>query len=196
MWGFGQTLAIILSLVPLWGMYERIYGTIILIDLIEEVKLTAIKDTKIRGLHQTILPISASNRAIGPTFGPEVFGTHWFRRIVVLIFGMALIPAIYHIYIFGYLDPIDDLSLLLGLVLPFIIYVCWCSIILLIVTFVCLCLHFGKRQLVLWLGPLGARFDKLHENTKRKIQNWLWAFLLSSIFGFLAILHIRVPRIV
>lgn len=84
-------------------MYERIYCILILRDLIHEVKLTALKDTKIWGLHQTSLPILTPNRAISPTFGPpEVFGTQWFRRIVVLIFGMALIPTIYHIYFFCY----------------------------------------------------------------------------------------------
>lgn len=46
MWGFGQTLAVILSVVPLWGLYERIYGILILRDLMNEVKLTAIKIPK------------------------------------------------------------------------------------------------------------------------------------------------------
>lgn len=81
-------------------MYERIHGILTLRDLINEVKLTAIKDTKIQGLHQTLLPISASNTAIGPAFShPEVFGTRWFRRIVVLIFGMTLLSTIDYIYV-------------------------------------------------------------------------------------------------
>lgn len=112
-----------------------------------------IEDTKIRGLHQTILPISASNRAIGPTFGhPEVFGTQWFRRIVVLIFGMSLIPPIYYIYYF-FNFYLDDQSLVEQLLLPLTIYVGWCSFIFLIITFVCLCLHFGKRQFMLSARP-------------------------------------------
>lgn len=114
MWGFGQTLAVILSLVPLWGMYERIHGILTLRDLTNEVKLTAIKDSKIQGLHQPLLPISASNTAIGPAFShPEVFGSRWFRRTVVLIFGMTLISTISYIYGFAYTTPGEDEGLAL-----------------------------------------------------------------------------------
>lgn len=136
-WRFGQTLAVISSIVPLWGMYERIFGIVILRDHILEVKLTTIKDTRIRGLHHTILLISASNRAISPAFShPEVFGTQWFRRIVVLIFGMTLIPTIYYVFILTYIYHIDDQSLLVGLLLPLTIYFCWRFFIFVIVTFV------------------------------------------------------------
>lgn len=94
---------------------------------------------------------------------------------------MALIPTIFYIYLFTtHSAHINDESLVFGLLLPLTIYVCGCSFILLLVTSACLCLHFGKWHVVLWLGPLGARFDKLHKKTQRKIEKLLWAFLLTS----------------
>lgn len=100
-----------------------------------------------------------------------------------MIFGVTLVSTFTYIYGFAYTTLGEDDGLALVLLLS--IYVGVCGFVLLIVTSVCLCLHFRKRQLVLWLGPLGA-FDKLHKKTKRVIEKCLWLFLLSSTLACFA----------
>ena len=101
-WGFGQTLPILLSVLPLWSIYSSIYGEIALsscpkVKLIPvEIKYCYPDPTQ----EQLFLP-QHEERPVQADVLNEFCRSSWFYRLIALMFGFAMVILTDILYTFS-----------------------------------------------------------------------------------------------
>ena len=197
-WGFGQTLPILLSVLPLWSIYSSIYGGIALFPFLD-VKLIFV-ETNHRHLNATqeqpSLP-QHNGKPVRADVLNELCAYPWFYRLIALMFGFALVILADILYTFPSSpiqhDPFWDIDSLVFrdviafIIAEYVILISLCTSILMI--FAILCLGVTTRRIVVpeklaqWIN----RFECLHQRGYGVFREVLWAFILVSLIAIVAI---------
>lgn len=196
-WGFGQTLPILLSVLPLWSIYSSIYGEIApspfpKVKLISvEIKYCYPNPTQ----EQPFLP-QHEERPVQADFLNELCRSSWFYRLIALMFGFAMVILTDILYTFPSspitnafwdMDGLEYRVVVSFMLLEYVILLGFCTSILMI--FAALCLGFTTGLIVVpnkltqWL----TRLDYLDERVYQVLGEVFWAFILVSLIVIVAI---------
>ena len=196
-WGFGQTLPIVLSVLPLWSIYSSVCGEVApspfpnVYLMLVELDYSHPNPTT----EQPCLPRHEERPGQADVLN-ELCRSPWFNRLIALMFGFAMVILADILYTFPS-SPIHnefwDMDILeYRLVLTFVlseymIRIGFCTSILII--FAALCLGFTTGRIVVpnkltqWL----TRLDYLDERECHVLREVFWALILVWLIALVAI---------
>ena len=127
-------------------------------------------------------PLPVSSLAFN---SPEIFESQWFQKILTLIFVMAMVPTAYFLWAV-WLGGTSDLEFSVFLICGLLTQLATHAFVLVIVTALCLYLHFNS------LPPLPILSIRYHRVDGRKqfiIQKCLWGLWIGFMTAGLVVLN-------
>ena len=187
LWGFGQIMAVMLSLLPLWTIYACIQGLpwpcsssdIALMPYIE------IKYNEANGalpVHNSSVPVNSPLNSPRPFPQLELYQTAWFPKLIILMFAMALIFAANVLWFFPILaeDHPQEAPIYIRI---FLIPLSFSALALIVFVSICLAIQFNRLRLPPWLDGWKQSFERLDKKKQSIIQRILWTTVIVLLLG-------------
>lgn len=201
-WGFGQILAVFMSILPIWSIFGGIYGMLYLhvsewhwSDVIIEIRKMEPIVLELRAYtsdETETEPFLVSSLAFS---SPEIFESQWFPKVLTLIFLSATVFTGFFLFCV-YTGAIHNFQSSKFISFSLSVQLVTHAFVLVIFTALCLYLHFNSLPS---LRILSIRYHRVAGKKKIIIQQCLWGlwvgFMTAGLvaYGILTILFFDVP---
>lgn len=195
-WGFGQILAVFLSILPIWSIFGGIYGMLYLhvsewhwSDVIIEIRKKEPIVVELRAYtpdENGTEPFPVSSLAFSSS---EIFESQWYPKVLTLIFLLAIVPIGFALW-WVYLGMTSSFLMSAGFLLRLFIQLVTHAFVLVIFTALCLYLHFNSLPP---LRVLSIRYHRVDSKKKNTIQQCFWGLWVGfmtlglCVFNFFVI---------